>query len=419
MHSAWIISIGTELTLGQVVDTNTAWLAARLAERGIRTARHVTIPDEIAPIRSAVLEAAGSADVVLVTGGLGPTADDLTREAMASAASVPLEMHEASLAHLKAFFAARDREMPDRNRVQAMMPQGAAVLPNACGTAPGFCIRVGDAPCYCLPGVPIEMRAMFDTEVALHLATAADGRVVRTRVLHTIGAGESNIAEMIDDLMARGRNPEIGTTASRGIVSVRINAEAASEADAQNLLDAAETELRRRLGELVYGCDATTLAETVGQRARDAGATISTAESCTGGLVGELLTNVAGSSAYYMGGVVSYANAAKIGLLDVPESLLEAHGAVSAPVAEAMVRGVARRFGTSHAISITGIAGPGGGTPEKPVGLVFVGLQAAAETRVRECRFGSDTPREGIRERAAGEALNMLRLSLTGGTGRS
>jgi nicotinamide-nucleotide amidase len=412
MRRAWVISTGTELALGQTVDTNTAWLAAQLAALGIRTLRHITVPDDADATRDVLLQAATACDVILLTGGLGPTDDDLTRQALADAAGVQLHLHPPSLDHLRAFFAARGREMPERNTVQALLPQAATALPNTCGTAPGICIALSGTPCYALPGVPFEMRAMFEREVAPALKRLADGAALLSRTLHTFGLGESDLGERIRDLMVRGRNPEVGTTAGFGLVGIRINAAAPSHADAEALLDQAESDLRRRLGSIIFGRDGDTLPGVVGALLAATGRTLSTAESCTGGLIGTLITDVAGSSRYNRGGAIAYANQAKVAILDVDPEEVEQCGAVSDVVARALALGAARKFGSDYAASTTGIAGPAGGTPEKPVGLVFIGLHTPTGTTAQKCLFGSDAPREAIRLRAARTALDLLRLEL-------
>ncbi len=414
MRRAWIISTGTELTLGQAVGTNAAWLAAQMAELGIRTERHVTIPDDEIAACEVLLQAAGACDVILITGGLGPTADDLTRSALAQAAGVPLELHAPSLEHLRAFFAARGREMPPANRVQALVPRGAGVLRNRCGTAPGLRVELQRTPCYALPGVPFEMRNMFAHEVAPELRAANHDAVLLSRRLHTCGLGEADIGMRISDLMQRGRNPEVGTTASFGIVSVRINAAAPTRAAAEVQLQAEEAELRRRLGPAVFGRDEDTLASVVGRLLASAGQTLCTAESCTGGMIGTLVTDVPGSSQYFRGGIIAYADAVKEGVLGVQRADLEAHGAVSEAVARQMADTAVSLFGSDYAIAVTGVAGPAGGTERKPVGLVFIGLRTPAETTVHEFRFGSDSPREAVRIRSSWTALNLLRLSLQG-----
>ncbi|MBN2447995.1 MAG: competence/damage-inducible protein A [Phycisphaerae bacterium] len=415
MKTAWIISIGTELTLGQTVDTNGAWLAQRLAALGIQTDRHVAVADDLAATADVALAAAGAAEVVLITGGLGPTDDDLTRAALARAAGVELVFDETSLAHIRGFFAARGREMLERNRTQAMLPRGAKAILNTCGTAPGVELRLRGCPCYVMPGVPFEMRAMFERDIEPVLRVAAAGRALRQRRLHLFGMPESEVGDVLADLMVRGRNPEVGTTATLGIIGVRINAAGDSAAEADVLLDETEREVRQRIGTPVFGRDEDTLAGVVGRMLVGRGATVSTAESCTGGLIAKELTDVAGSSAYFLGGAVTYSNAAKTAVLGVDEELIAAHGAVSEPVAAAMASGARARFGSDYAVSTTGIAGPGGGTAQKPVGLVYIGLATPTDTVVLERRFGGSVPREAIREWAARTALNRLRTWLLEG----
>jgi nicotinamide-nucleotide amidase len=253
MQRAWVISIGTELTLGQTVDTNAGWLAGQLADLGIRTERCVTVPDDAAATRQALLQAAEACDVILVTGGLGPTIDDVTRQALAEAAGVPLELHPASLEHLRAFFAARGRDLPEGNTVQALIPRGGVALPNPCGTAPGVRIDLHGTPCYALPGVPFEMRSMFEREVAPQLRGVSQGATLLTRRLHTFGLPESVVGQRIADPMQPGRDPEIGTTAQFGVISIRITATGATRPAAQARVEEAEGELRRRLGETIFG----------------------------------------------------------------------------------------------------------------------------------------------------------------------
>jgi nicotinamide-nucleotide amidase len=412
VQQAWILSIGTELSLGQTVDTNSAWLAARLARLGIRATHHLTIADDLNAIRDAFQLAAEHSELVIATGGLGPTDDDLTREALALATETTLVMDESSLRDLEAFFERRGRTMPDRNRCQAMRPEVAQHLPNSCGTAPGLTLQFGSAWIYALPGVPFEMRTMYEQSVRGALESQAKGRVIVSRRLQTFGLPESDLGEKIADLMVRGANPEVGTTASFGLIGVRINAEAENQAAAERMLDQTEAAVRERLGEVVYGIGEQSLAEVLSIALRERGQTLALAESCTGGLVAEQLTALPGSSDVFVGGTVTYANAAKEQLLGVPRELLERQGAVSAAVAEAMAIGARRRFGADYALSLTGIAGPGGGSAEKPVGLVFAALADAAGCTVREYQFGSDSPREAIRLRAAHAALNQLRLRL-------
>lgn len=412
MQTAWIIAIGTELALGQTVDTNSAWLAQRLAERGIRTLRHLTVPDELAEILGVLAAAAGHCDLLILTGGLGPTDDDLTRQALADAAGVPLEPHAQSLDQIRAYFAARGRPMHEANYGQSLLPIGAEALPNSCGTAPGVCIRLGELPCFALPGVPAEMQAMFLQEVAPRLQ--GGGRVVAQRLLHCLGEGEAAIGAKIRDLMARGRNPEIGTTAKAGIIGIRINATADAPPAAQHLLDHAEAELRTRLGRIVFGRDDDTIAGVVGGLLVDRSATLALAESCTAGLIAKLVTDVPGSSRYFIGGVIAYANSVKTSELAVDDSVIQSHGAVSAEIARLMAENVRRQQNATYGIGVTGIAGPDGGTEAKPIGTVFIALAGPEGNEARKLQLGADSGRALIRERAATTALDMLRLRLLG-----
>ncbi len=411
---AIVLSIGNEITLGQTVDTNSAWLSARLAEVGVRVTMHVTVADELEPLSREIARSAGLADLVLITGGLGPTEDDLTRQALAKAMGVGLVRSEAHLRQIEAFFAARNKPMPAANAVQADVPRGSTPIDNTCGTAPGVRARLARAEVFVMPGVPREMRVMYERDVLPAFVARTGGATIAARTLLCFGAGESDVGTAIRDLMARGRNPTVGTTAKLGVIGVRIHAHGADHREAGQLLARDEAEIRRRLGQLVFGQDDETLAHAVGALLRARGQTVSTAESCTGGLIAKQFTDVAGSSTYFVQGVVTYSNRSKTSLLHVASELIERHGAVSAEVAEAMARGCRDFAATDYALSVTGIAGPGGGTATKPVGLVFIGLAGPTGCRVQEHRFGDMLSREDIRERAASAACNLLRMSLLG-----
>ena len=382
--NAVILSIGHELICGQTVDTNTAWLSARLAERGVRVLRHVTIADELEPICSAITAACRDADVVLISGGLGPTADDLTRQALAAAMGAELVLHDVYVERIRAFFDVRGRSMPPANIIQAHFPAGSEPIDNSCGTAPGIRAFCGRATVFAVPGVPGEMREMYERDIAPWLAERCRGAVLLAVTLHTFGMGESDIAEKIADLMRRGCNPTVGTTAKQGMISIRVHAHGASVNEARRLLDETVDEIRGRLGLLIFGQDDETLAGAVGLLLTEQKKTLATAESCTGGLIAKLITDVAGSSAYFLQGLVTYANEAKTSLVDVSEELLIRHGAVSERVAEAMALGCRQRSGADFTLSVTGIAGPGGGTDQKPVGLVYIGLADASGVEVTE-----------------------------------
>lgn len=409
---AHILSLGTELITGQIVDTNAAWIAERLHGRGVEVTGHTTVADDLDVIVETLTRLAADHRLLLVTGGLGPTEDDLTRIAIARALGVELLTDADALAALRGFFTMLGRVMPPGNVVQAQVPAGAQAIPNPCGTAPGIHARLRGADVFAMPGVPREMRRMFDAAVVPFLVAADPGRCVASASLHTFGTTESELGERVRDLMARGRNPTVGTTATGGVISLRVHALGATSDETARLLGIDVEEIRRRLGKLVFGQDAATLASVVGRALIARGATVTTAESCTGGLVAKRLTDVAGASEFLSRAVVTYADTAKTEMLGVPESLLKLHGAVSPEVAEAMARGARERAGADYALALTGIAGPTGGTEEKPVGLVHIALAHAGGVEASEIRCGRHQPRHEIRSRAAGAALNMLRLHL-------
>lgn len=406
---AVIVAIGSELVTGQTIDTNSGFLARQLGRLGIETIEHVTVGDDRRAIADVLTEAAERADLVIVSGGLGPTPDDLTRHALADAMGVDLVSDPDQLERIERFFAKRGRKMIPANRVQATFPRGAEPLTNEVGTAPGIHARLGDAEVYVVPGVPSEMRWMYGNVIRPRLP-AGQGAILH-RVLHSYGQGESDIAARITDLMRRDDGPvRVGTTVAAGLVSMRVTARGADEAEADNCARRMLDEIRRRLGDLVVGEGEETMASAVGTLLRSAGQTVATAESCTGGLVGELITSVPGSSEYFLGGVVTYTNRMKRELLGVPAELLEAHGAVSKPVARAMADGARRVLAADWAIALTGIAGPTGGSDEKPVGLVWIALSGPDGTAVHRHVFPGT--REIVRHRSALMALNHLRLAL-------
>jgi nicotinamide-nucleotide amidase len=409
---AAILSIGDELALGQVVDTNAPWLAARLAECGVFSPLHIVVADDQAAIVRLLRLAAESAELVIATGGLGPTDDDLTRPALAEFLGAELVEDPESVVHIEQFFQARGRQMPQRNRLQALHPRGTQVLHNPVGTAPGIAMRLGTTHLFCVPGVPSEMRDLYTRHIEPFLQSVVKPQaVVLTRTVHTYGAGESTIADLLGDLMDRRRNPLVGTTASEAVISVRIRSESSSRTEAARRLDDTEEQVRSRLGTLIFGAGDQTLQEAVGRLLIDARATLATAESCTGGLLGKRITDVAGSSRYYIGGFVTYSNEAKVRDLGIAPALIEQHGAVSEPVARAMAEGAMQRCGADCALSITGIAGPEGGTPDKPVGTVWIALaRRNGQTQARLHRIPES--RAVVRDRATKAALNMLRLEM-------
>ena len=405
---AEIITIGSELVRGLVVDTNSAWMSKRLATVGVPVDFHTSVADEPDRMEAAIKLAASRSDVVMVAGGLGPTADDLTREIMGRAAGKPLVLHPPSLEVIAAMFQRFGRPMTENNRSQAYLPEGAEVIANPNGTAPGFCMTIGRAEFHVFPGVPHELYAMFDafTIPRLRRMQSAPG-VIQMRRLQCFGVGESQVDSQVRHLMAHDRNPNIGLLVHNFVITVEITAHAADEASADAMIARDETEIRGILGDIVFGADDDTLASVVARELMGRGLTFALAESCTGGLIASLLTEVPGVSQAFLAGVVSYSNESKQEFLGVPSDLIARHGAVSDPVARAMAEGVRRETGATVALSVTGIAGPSGGTPDKPVGLVYIALADASATDVRECRFTGN--RDRVRMRAAMTALDMLR----------
>ncbi len=410
---AEIIAIGSELVSGQGLDTNSQWLSRELAAVGIPVAFHTTIGDQLDDNVSAFRIAGERAELVVVTGGLGPTQDDLTREALAATAGVSLWEDAGSLEAIRTMFARRHRPMADRNKVQALFPEGAEPLPNRVGTAPGIWLELGPTTFACLPGIPSEMRVMFVEQVLPRIRRRGwINRIIIERKINLFGRGESDIEADALDLTARGRMPEVGITAHDATISLRIRGAGASEEEALRQTEVTAALIHQRFGDLVLGEGAIDVPEAVVAQLERTGATLATAESCTGGLIAQFLTAIAGVSAFYLGGVVSYSNAAKATLLDVQSEMIASHGAVSPEVAAAMARGARTRLGADLAISATGVAGPSGGTAEKPVGLVYLGLATAAGVETRRLDMGPEQPRDIIQHRSAKIALNWVRFTL-------
>lgn len=417
---AVILSVGTELVTGQCLDTNAAWISARLTSCGVRVVRHVTVGDELERVATSIRHALAGSDLVVLTGGLGPTEDDLSRHSLAAALGVELEENAEALDQITAFFERLGRRMSDSNRRQALLPRGCAVISNPRGTAPGILYESGESgesglwggkTLVALPGVPAEMKVMFDAAVASRLGNAG-GAIVSDRVL-CFGMSESKLGELLADMMGRSRNPLVGTTVSGAILCVRIIASAPSGEEAKRLLEGDLAEIERRIGEPVFARGGGSLQESVGGLLKKTGRTVATAESCTGGLIAKRLTDVPGSSEYFLRGFVTYADDSKTEELGVSCDLLAEHGAVSEPVARAMADGCRGRAKSDYGLGITGIAGPDGGLPsEKPVGLVYVALSQAKGCAVHRYLMGEHFTREEIRDRAAKCALNLLRLDL-------
>jgi nicotinamide-nucleotide amidase len=407
MH-AEIISIGSEITSGQNLDTNSQWLSQRLAALGIPVHYHTTVADDLAANVEVFQIASRRADLVIATGGLGPTQDDLTREALAQAAGVELQFHQELLDIIVGMFEKRKRQFAERNRVQAYLPAGAEAIPNTKGTAPGIWMRLNRGRVAALPGVPSEMKPMFEDFVLPKISGGS--RVTLIRKINVFGAGESVVEEKLLDITARGRVPEVGITVSDAVISLRILAHGSSESEARQQIEPTEALIRERLGDMVFSVDDEHLEHVVVPMLIERKLTIATAESITAGLVAANIGRIPGASAALLGSVVAYSNEIKHGVLGVPDEMLREHGAVSAPVAEAMAIGARKLMKTDLAVSTTGIAGPTGATATKPVGLVWFGLAwdgGARSTHVNW--FGT---REEIQSRAAKAALNMVRLHL-------
>jgi nicotinamide-nucleotide amidase len=406
-----VISVGSELTSGQNLDTNSQWLSLRLAALGIDVGWHTTIADDLDANVEAFRIACRRAKLVLITGGLGPTQDDLTREALALSAGVELVFHQESFERIKAMFAARGRTMPERNRVQALFPAGSEPILNDRGTAPGVWMRLGEAIVAAMPGVPTEMYHMFDLHVLPRLLQPGlGGGVVIQRKINTFGTGESHIEEKLFDLTRRDHVPEVGITASDAIISLRIFARAASVEAAQAQIEPVERIIRERLGELVFGVGEEDVQHAVAALLESKRKTLSAAEGVTGGVVGAQLASVPGASAWFKGGIIAYDNRLKVALLGVPEALLDEKGAVSSEVAEAMAVGCRTRLRTDLAVSTVGVAGPASGGPDQPVGKVFVAL--AWEGGAASTSFSWIGTRTEIQRRTARLALNRARLHL-------
>lgn len=415
---AEIITIGDELMRGEIIDSNKARIAERLLLHDLDCRHQVSVLDDPADMRDAFERASTRSDFVLVSGGLGPTRDDITTEVMAETFGRKLELDAASLAAIEAFFAKVGREMVETNRKQAFFPDGADVLTNPVGTAPGFSVREGRATFFAMPGVPRELDKMMDEQVLPRIAArlgemdgGSEKRVVRASLLATFGLGESTLEAELLDLMRDGE-VELGFRTSFPDNFLRPVARAATAEVADARIAEAVAAIKQRLGPVVYGEGSDSMESVVGRLLTERGLTVATAESCTGGVIAERFTDVPGSSAYFLGGVVSYSNEAKAEMLGVPADVIEREGAVSEPVVRAMAEGVRERFGSDFGIATSGISGPGGGTPDKPVGLVWIALATAGGTHTDSFVFQVDRSRH--RRLTAQVGLDWVRRSMLG-----
>ena len=408
MITSEIVSVGDEITSGQIADTNAAWLSQRLGDLGIAVLAHSAARDVQSEIVDALTRAARRADVVVVSGGIGPTHDDLTREAAAEAAGAELVPHAPSLEHIRGIFSVRGLVMPDSNAKQATYPAGGDILPNANGTAAGFRTTVGATDVFALPGVPSEMMQMFTDEIVPRLPESEGA--IAVRMLQCFWMSESVIAEKLTGEIDLDGNPKVGLLATGGVISVKFTACAETHEAALALIEPPLVKARRLLGEPVFGEDDDTLERVVARLLTEQGKTIALAESCTGGLVAHRLTNVPGISDNFVQGLVTYKDEAKTRLLGVPEELLKEVGSVSEEVARLMAENVRERAGTDVGVGVSGIAGPGGERPGKPVGTVHVAVATADETVHRKLKLRGT--REVVKDRSAKHALNLVRLAL-------
>ncbi|MBE3587139.1 MAG: competence/damage-inducible protein A [Thermoanaerobacteraceae bacterium] len=407
---AELIFTGTELLMGEIVNTHAQYIGRELAALGIEITLHTTVGDQWDRMAAVLQGALERADLIIITGGLGPTTDDLTRDTVARVLGLPLVLDPPSLEHIRRFMARRGTVMPENMIRQAYFPAGAKILPNQVGTAPGALLEYRDRVLVLLPGPPDELRPMFARSVRPYLAgRARGGMVTRTRLLKVTGIGESAVQQLIGDLGGQG-NPGIAYVAKPGEVHVRISAKAPGGALAEQMVADLLARVRERLSAYVFGMDDDVLEEVVGRLLTQRGLTVATAESCTGGLVASRLTSVPGSSGYFLGSVVAYHNRIKERVLGVPAGVLKEHGAVSRETAVAMAEGIRRLTGADLGLSVTGIAGPDGGTPEKPVGLTYIALATPEGTSCREFHFPGR--RHGVRQGAVNSGLNMIRLYL-------
>ena len=402
-----ILSVGTELLLGQILNTNAQYLAVQLSLMGIDVYYQTTVGDNAARLSETLMRALSRSDAVILTGGIGPTQDDITKEVVASALGLPMEDHEPTIRRLVAFYARRGWAMTPNNLRQAAFPRGAVILENANGTAPACIVETGGKAIVVLPGPPNEMQSLFETQVKPYLETKSESAIA-SRVLRIIGMGESSVEHAIRDIIGSQTNPTVAPYATFGEVTLRITAKCRKGEDPAPLLDGTESRIRSILGEYVYAVDAPGMEHVVAGLLMRSNKRLAVAESCTGGMVASALVKVPGISAALTEGVVAYSDEAKVRRLGVRRETLEKFGAVSAETAKEMAAGLLG--GADVALSVTGIAGPGGGSGDKPVGLVFVAVGDRDGLEVK--RFNFWGARERIRTLTTLNALNMLRLYL-------
>ena len=407
---AAIVTIGNELLQGFVVDTNAAWLGKELLSLGVEVVEHLSVGDEEEAIRKAVLAGLAEADLVIATGGLGPTSDDMTKPVVAGIFDALLVRDKRILKDIQNRFKARGMRMPAINRDQALVPWPGRFFPNPLGSAPGLVFEKSGKTCILLPGVPWEMKALFEQEVRGFVRKGARGSCILTKTLHTTGIPESALAERIVPLTRRWPIGTLAYLPSTSGVDLRVKAEGSTRREAQERVESFARNLAKAVEPYLYGTGEETLEGAVGRLLHQNRQTLAVAESCTGGLIGDRLTNIPGSSAYFLGGAVAYSNLLKHRLLGVSSLILRRRGAVSEECARQMAKGVRDLCGADYGLAVTGIAGPGAGSEKKPVGLIYLALADGRKVRVERHRFLNS--RREIKERTAQAALNLLRKEL-------
>ncbi len=408
---AEIIIVGEEILSGQTIDSNSAYIARKLANVGIEVVHKTTVGDRHDDMKDAITTAWNRSAVTIMTGGLGPTKDDITKNAICAAFDRKLVLQDEILKKLEDLFRSRNMKMPALAQNQALQPQGADLINNPVGTAPGIVFQDSERFFAALPGVPAEMEAILDQSIVPYLAKRPGRNHIIMRRIRTIGITETGIAELIADLEPTGEKVRLAYLPSYKGVDLRVTSISPNEAEATDSADALAKAITTRIGDYVFTIGEQSLPEIVGSLLKSKGKTLATAESCTGGLIAKMLTDMPGSSEFFVGSVVAYSNHIKESVLNVPRDILLEKGAVSHEVAESMAWGVLRLTGSDFAISITGIAGPGGATADKPVGLVYVGY-ADKSDRVSAEQLKLFGTRQRIRERSAMQALDILRRKL-------
>lgn len=404
-----LLSVGTEILLGDIVNTNAQFLAKELASMGIDIYYQSVVGDNKERMLQAFKEGLSRSDMIITTGGLGPTKDDMTKELACEYFGYKCELHEESLESIKEYFRRMGREFVKSNEKQAYFPKEAIILKNNAGTAPGAIIKKDDKTIIVLPGPPSEMKRMFNESVRPYLEKLT-GYTIVSEVVRIHGVGESKVEELVQDLIDNGKNPTVAPYAKEGEVTLRVTAKAKTKEEGEKLIDPVLTEIKNRLGDSIYNIGEEGLNLTVAKLLVDKKLTIGTSESCTGGLLGAGLIDYPGISSSFLEGAITYSNEAKIKTLGVKEETLEKFGAVSEETAREMAEGIRKRCGADIGVSTTGIAGPDGGTDDKPVGLVYIGLSIGDKTIVTRNVFNGD--RNSVRRRACLKAFDMIRLEI-------